>query len=43
MKGDSNRVVKENVQNVDHSLPHSTEHVAVMTAAPAQTSLEYSE
>jgi hypothetical protein len=43
IKGDSNHVVKANAENVGCSLPHSAEHVAVMIAAPAHSSLEYSE
>jgi hypothetical protein len=43
MKGDNNHADKVNAQNVDCSLPHSTEHASVTTAAPIQTFLEYFE
>jgi hypothetical protein len=35
MTGDNNHIVKANAQNIDRSLPHNAEHVALTSAAPA--------
>jgi hypothetical protein len=40
MKGNSNHVVKTNVQNVDHSLLYSAVLATLMTATPAKTYCE---